>query len=389
MQRRHIAAFGHKTSLYDASAITATPTVSPATGTFALSLSTPQETQAQCLTQSGQQAAWSCDLAGNPAVVLGVDLVPNTDHVGAWIFYGSNDTQISYGTQVSAMNTQLSQFLAVMDNDAPGNGPAFYFQQYYNKLVVVPENALKISSGKLKPRQGYYNLAQGWLQQKSVAAAGDQPWFCFWNNTFLEGFVYVQQPLAQTSLNTTLSASAAEATNSTSPSSATAVSASPTPTESQPAPHGPPAQPLVTTFSNPATTATYSGPPAQYPSWSASMDHSSNHNKRQSPTAPDADTDFWDTLSLYPYIVKLEERRLTGNTVQPYCQQMQILDDGSAGLAPTANGAPNVIQLAEQDPAYAAYQSAGLAGNGRRDEGFMARRMVQGGCHCQWMSGQS
>ncbi|TKA79003.1 hypothetical protein B0A49_02264, partial [Cryomyces minteri] len=50
--------------------------------------------------------------------------------------------------------------------------------------------------------------------------------------------------------------------------------------------------------------------------------------------------------------VKIEERRVSGNSIQPYCQKMQIMNDGTANVVPNAAGKPIIVTLAEKDPSY-------------------------------------
>jgi len=94
---------------------------------------------------------------------------------------------------------------------------------------------------------------------------------------------------------------------------------------------------------------------------------------------------MYDTLALYPYIVKIEERRLANNTIQPYCQQYQILDNGEYNWVADASNNPIIIPLNEQDPPYAAYVSAGASGFNTDGNN---KRQLPNSCHCQWWSGQ-
>lgn len=375
------------TSLYDASAIATPVSLAPPTGTYALSMSTPQETQASCLTQADQQAAWTCNLAGDmSAASIYVGVPPGGNESGAYIFYDSDDQHIYYGAQLSWMQSPFSKFITVSDNDNPNNGPAYYFSQFYDKLVVIPEDAIDLSASsnnkneKVK-RQGI-QLDQGWFQKKRTAQPGEKPWFCVWNNTFVEGFVYVQQPVAPSySLSTASSDSTISSTPALTSSSAgsTAVTSSST-------------TPLMTTttLTGATSTATFTGLASAASVWASHVmaqptdsDSDSDHDDKYHDKRQD---DSSEQLPLYPYVVKIEERRVSGNTVLPYCQQYQILDDGSYNWVPQADGSRTIVQLDESDPGYGAYQSAGLAGSTRK---LREKRLVPGGCHCQWTSGQS
>ena len=208
---------------------------------------------------------------------------------GASIIYAAQDSQICYGTQQSFMQTTWSPFITVTDNDAPGNGPAYYFQQFFDKVVVLPETALPAPTGSNKQKRQGFQLDQGWLQQKSVAQPGDRPWFCVWNNTFLEGFIYVQQPIASSYVLPTASPTPT-ANTSASGSSATLTSGGK---------YGQPTEFLTTTVTMSTSTATFTGPAWKVSAWAShvseneanptqsgydnDVDTGNNHSKRGEP----------------------------------------------------------------------------------------------------------
>ena len=340
-----------------------------------------------CLPNKDQQAAWTCDIGGLPAAAISVGTQPDGNQTGAFIFYGADDDSICYGTQASFMQTQFAPFMTVQDNDDLHDGPAYYFQHFYDKLVVLPESALSVSSSN-KDKKRDIQLDPDWLQQKHTALPGDKPWFCLWNNTFLEGFIYVQAPAIQAA--TLASAVSTMALSTLSSSHASTSSFTPTKTTTS-APAGSPTEFITTTFTMGTSTGTWTGPATAYSRWTAHVaqhnqggddddDDDGNHSRK---ARRDAD-ELYESLEMYPYIVKLEERRLTNNPVAPYCQQYQILDNGGYNWIPDENGKPIIISLNEQDPGYGAYKNAGLAGSKKLKE----KRLVSGGCHCQWMSGQ-
>jgi hypothetical protein len=95
--------------------------------------------------------------------------------------------------------------------------------------------------------------------------------------------------------------------------------------------------------------------------------------------------DTYHGLPPYPYLIKIEERRvpeIDGNV--PYCQQYQLLNSGE--LVPFTNNAyPNGIKfdLSEQPPAYSAYDenaSFSTSSNSRSRK----RQTPQNACHCEW-----
>jgi hypothetical protein len=94
--------------------------------------------------------------------------------------------------------------------------------------------------------------------------------------------------------------------------------------------------------------------------------------------------DTYHGLPPYPYLIKIEERRVPegvdGNV--PYCQQFQLLNSGE--LVPFTDGNyPNGIKfdLSETPPAYSAYDenaSVGMKARSRK------RQSPANACHCEW-----
>jgi hypothetical protein len=107
-----------------------------------------------------------------------------------------------------------------------------------------------------------------------------------------------------------------------------------------------------------------------------------NDNDNLTPEQEEA-LDTYHGLPSYPYLIKIEERRVPeadGNI--PYCQQYQLLNSGE--LVPFTNSAyPNGIKfdLNEQPPAYSAYdENASFSASSRSRK----RQTSQNACHCEW-----
>lgn len=298
------------------------------------------------------------------AINIGFPPGSSSGSEGACLFSASTNNTINYGTQVP--QTGFSPFLTVQDNDDPSRGPAFYFQAFYDKVVVVPETDLPQSSSQKRSADPY--IKPQWMTRNQVAP-GDKPWFCYWNGTFLEGFVYANNytgsagsqssstsPATSTAFSSSYSSSATSGGGSSSGPQQT--STPPPYTSSYSAP------PYTSSYSAPPYTSTYSAPPSSTPA------PARRFMERQA--------DSYGELTPFGYIVKIEERRIQ-DSPSPYCVKMQLLYDGTANFAPDDNGNPITITLSENDPGYSAYQSAGLTKK-RSDT-------VAGGCHCQWWSG--
>lgn len=378
--------------MYDASLITTSTAAPPATGTYPLSLGLPQETAQACLTQAGDRAAWSCDLVGSDQVWISVEAAPDGNNTGAYLFTkaGSDPSvQLSYGAQVSNMFTPFSPLLYVHDRDDLAEGPAFYFQQEYNKLVVVAAEAIDVPNRRLK--RNAYGKWPDWLVQKQYATPGDKPWFCYWNNTMLEGFIYMNQPAV---INPTLSFSSSTP-GSTSSSKSSTITPGPTspstgPLQSHTAPWTitgvDPSATVTTTISMATTSCTYTGVASEFPGWMADNYPDYEHyvdgplspprqKRGDDDSGTDHDNGSSDEDEPFEYLVKVEERRL-GRSPAPMCVQYQVLDDYTWNVVTDQNGAQITITLSEADPPLPQ----------RRTMGRLKRGVVTG-CHCQWMSG--
>lgn len=343
-------------SLYDASPIPTSSTgTPPPTGTYALSLGAAEATQTACLTNQSYSAAWDCHMPDAASVAIQILYQSDNSCEGALLFDTTpnyESTNISYGTMPPV--TQFSQFWSVEDNDDPSRGPAFYFQSFYDKLVVVPQTALPSSSGSgsgSNSKRSPFTLDPAWHTVHQIAS-GEEPWFCFWNGTFLEGFIYANYTQTSISSSHTPSSTSHPTTAGgalSSYSSSSLITSSPMQTHT----------PSSSSISGTSPTAT-------------------SHVARQTSGGGE-----YSNLQTFGYSVKIEERRIAGSP-QPYCQKMQILDDGTAGVVIDPNtGSAITVTLGESDPSYSAYQSADLSSSKLRKRSDT----VPGGCHCQWWGG--
>lgn len=323
------------------------------------------------MTQADQGSAWDCSARS----YLGLNVIP-ADYGPTQINLTSGlspDAPLRYGPQPPQLN-RLSSVSLMSDADDPSKAPAYYFQQPYDKIVILRGNQLSASplkrgleeedvSVKVKERQVAYR------HRYKRIAPGDQPWICFWNNTILEGFIYINN-------NTTIeSPNASAIVSSLLESAAPSVGYLPNP-YADPSSTTSPTETVFAIPSAPLATDTYR------PGYS-SPTPTSGYAKRgaSQPTS---------YPSPYPKIVKIEERRLFQNPVNPYCQRMQVLDNGLLGQVSNATGGPIIVQLTEEEPAIAYTGSSGGSGRRRslfkdRDAGEKRRR-DNDPCHCEWLS---
>ncbi|KAI9832920.1 MAG: hypothetical protein M1819_003950 [Sarea resinae] len=345
----------------DASAI-ATPSslAALATGTFELPIAIPEESSSGCLTNSQQSDAWSCSLSDS---TLQIHITSSNGNLPSMLTIDaekSNDNVVSYGAQPPLIS-QPQRLGVVLDKDDPNRGPAYFFSTTYDKLVIVDESEISTSTpkrstestGEMKERQWDEGFPPpppsfSFDRRNQDAHPGDKPWYCFWNSTVLEGFVYVSQDVSNTSASSSVAASSATSVVTATTSASTSASRS-----------------LSSSFST-SISSSASGIPATITS-------TSKPQKRQASSAP--------TSTVFPQLVKIEERRLSGD-VQPYCQQMQVLDDGAVGLYTLPNGQPVTVNISESDPSQQnMVTESRLFKRDRR-----RRSAVDQSCFCQWLN---
>ncbi|KAF2678366.1 hypothetical protein K458DRAFT_408872 [Lentithecium fluviatile CBS 122367] len=322
---------GPHNTLFDATPITTSVAPLP-TGQFALPLGSPQESSPGCLTQGNQYSAWSCKMSFAPLILTITASNPPVANVEP--FTGS-DGAIQYGLQAPAIVNQTMQL--VTDLDFKGYGPAWHFSAKYDKIVILTPEEFTAGSS-LRKRQGDKPFRHRFQVQP-----GDAPWVCTWNQTYIEGYIYVQD-------------------NSTAAS-------------------------ITGSFPSSYPTDGFGPPPTAVPTGSASTTGNfpapTNVQKRQDNNSPPN----IPRIPPYPRIVKIEERRIPG-APQPVCQKMQLLDDGTLAVAASENGAVVVVQLQEEDPDMDYWSDPpppSSSGTGQKRRDLERRRDPSDSCHCQWM----
>ncbi|KAF2747393.1 hypothetical protein M011DRAFT_58556 [Sporormia fimetaria CBS 119925] len=337
---------GTSQSLFDATPIP-TPTSLGAlpTGSFALPLGIAQESSKNCLAVSDQLPAWSCKMTFAP-LVLSISF-NDSDPMASVAPMPKPDQTIQYGIQAPDLGLRPLQL--VMDLDDRLYGPAYHFTTMYDKVVVINQDDFGDSFASA-PAEEDDQLS---FRHRFQVMPGDSPWYCFWNATYVEGYVYVED-----------NSTAATFTNF---------------------PTAWPSLPVETAPAAPTPSANPNPPPPPAPT----------------PPAPPRrrSTGFYPRYAPYPRIVKIEERRLSASP-KPYCQRMHLLDDFTLVEALDKNEKPIRVDLDENDPDTDAvfmaegHLSAHLSRPVPPEVDLHKRRGAiplqergdpPGTCHCQWM----
>ena len=357
--------------MFDASPIPTPPNLAPLpTGTFVLPIGIPQESSTNCLTKPDQLSAWSCDMSG-PPIQLSIGLSPGgRGNVASLDPPPDNGNGIQYGVQPPSIDMQSLSL--VVDRDYPAFGPAFYFQGMYNKLVVLDDFP---AEAKLRKKHANSNppMNPGDFHHRSEVEPGDSPWFCYWNQTFIEGYIYVGYN--------------SSANYNTPPPPSPPTSCSPTTSSSSAPTSNPASNPPPSSQEESVTTTTL--PPAIPSGYQTNwLSHTAPPHLRPRdpppsgcPPPPD-----YPPPPVYPRVVKIEERRLP-NSPQPYCQEMTISPSGDIVPANNNKGSPIIIYLQETDPTMQEFLSASAGGTGSKRR-LLRRDDPPNACHCKWIVGQ-
>ena len=224
------------------------------------------------------------------------------------------------------------------------------YEMHADLLSTVPDWALTISSKRsVSPRDiESRNSGNG-----GYAVAGDKPWFCWFNQTVFEFFIYVNDNTTQTDTTPAMSTS--------------------WPVEI------PYTSYLPTSVVNAGLSLTTLATVTDAPPWASSQPTptSASKDKRQGLDKREWWYDPRDDYDNYANVVKMQEKRIPNvgqpTYIQPYCAQMQILDDGE--IVP-AEGNPTV-PVAENEP------SGNDPTKRASDDGSTAQ--LDSDCICEWL----
>jgi hypothetical protein len=338
------------TTTYDAQSLSTAPAdLAPLpTGSYLLPITVPEVYQSSCLDTASH--AWSCSLPPNSIVMTISNIIGNPRTSYYSINISSEEVPMSYfyGAQPPVIPSEPVLHL-VNDTQSPQEGPAWFFQLPYDKVIVVPEDQLSPPSN-LKRDRFELREEEKDFSQKGVAQIGAKPWFCYWNDTILETFIYVNKA----SMSGASASGASVSVASTSVNSGSAWSSTPWQGNYQ------------------MQTATTTSPPSIATSQSGYGYSRSSQYVR----------------SNYPKIVKVEERRIPGISHPPYCVKMEIQGDNSA--RPWQDNEGNQVQfwLNETEP-YLPYASAKRSVPEdviARDTELVQRQQSPRVCQCVWRS---
>jgi hypothetical protein len=310
--------------MFDATLIAAPTGMPPLpSGSFFFPLGAVDEQERSCIEPSRESIAWSC---GTSQTLMLMDFNYDTSNNSAKLRLGSaapmaGSNGILYGPQPPHVTDQTLMW--VSDVRDPGKGPALHFQTAYDKLVIFEGNSFPApflqqrDENGLDKRHDTMPMDQGPHHHRFANQPGETPWYCYWNQTFLEGFVYIQQPVRGAETQVFMSSSMAVMTGLIHTTSTMPPMAS--------SPSMPTAASPILINKSTSTPQDQLMPRATF----GPRDPARQQTVMSTVTSSGAKPTQTGPPSRFPYIIKLEERRLPNPAFQPYCQRMQVKADGS------------------------------------------------------------
>jgi hypothetical protein len=343
--------------MWDAQAIPAPTNIPPLpSGTFYFPLGPAEKATRGCLAPTLESNAWSCSV---PNHVLNIEFAQTGNYPLAKIYpapQALGSEGVHYGPQPPRVQPQ-QKLIWVNDLSDPTRGPALHFQTVYDKIVVIPAENFPMTNFKKRSAEhekefftpgrdntthdnqtgdkGAHVILDTQSEEKHRYAnsPGEEPWYCYWNATFIEGFVYVQEPIPGAETQTFAKSRYTPSHTEYLTSKSQKAPATPTPTATTVSFPDPPGQQLVRTLTRrspakPSSSRSSSTTPVPEP----------NQSSIPTPTSPP---------TRFPYVIKMEERRLPDSAFHPFCQRMVAQPDGSLSPKLDENGKLMIEYLKE------------------------------------------
>ncbi|EGC40958.1 conserved hypothetical protein [Histoplasma capsulatum var. duboisii H88] len=305
------------TTMLDAAQLTTTPSLLPIpTGDFQIPAASLHGSSNSCVNDDDLVKSWQCMNKGSFSCSLSEE---DDGSKSIELQSYKRNGNFIYGAQAPALEVTTFDLKLMLDKTQPDLGPALFFFTPFDKLVIIHSDDFPhVLSGQ--PVDGVQLRRRAGTAAPMASKPGDRPYFCWWNSTYLELFIYVNQQLSE------------------------------------------------------PTTTTGSG---QYTPTKTSTTLTSTT------ALPSLDLRGLRTTSLaapgglpmeYPRMIKLEEIRSSTDGTPPYCEQMQVMDDGTIS-GPLGSRVP-------VDEAETTLSSSRSDGNGT-----LSAPDDDDDCFCQWIVG--
>lgn len=246
------------------------------TGSYKLGTSQLSRNSSACVESDQFSIAWQCRDTG----VLSYSIDGEDGSHNITLKSYELQTNFIYGAQGPIFHKRNYPLYLKQDVRHMSLGPALFFYAPFDKLVIISEDNFPYVSSSRRSVDASEVKHVSEDSSSNIGQVGDKPWFCWWNATYLEAFFYL---------------------NETNSSDLSADKRGAAPYE-------------------PSRTA----PPLYRTSMGDDAEDSDHRRRWLLPIKAGR-----SSTPYYPRAVRFAERRLSQNGYPPYCQQMQVMDDGS------------------------------------------------------------
>lgn len=157
-----------------------TPSIPIKRGQFNIALGDARQQSSTCLSRANESAAWACSNDEVLEITIGADEKTQQPDKTTVAIKSTNQRQkAKYGQ--FPLEILPSLLTPSEDPEAPQKGLAYHFKTSYNRTVLLANQDPPIK-----------NMPSGRMAiENSELKEGDKPWLCFFNETIVEGFIYV------------------------------------------------------------------------------------------------------------------------------------------------------------------------------------------------------
>ncbi|KAL4885069.1 hypothetical protein BJY04DRAFT_181296 [Aspergillus karnatakaensis] len=173
----------------DATPFPGTPSGIPLIPTGKWSIPAEPKNQSKfCILDQDKTPTWGCH-SGKPIPIkiTGDDYDKSIDFIS-----NSIPDSVTYGAQAPLFTKPSIPLDLTLDTSDLNLGPALHFFTFFDKLIVLPEDTFS-SADVSKRAVSEDEVLTNFHHRKRDVDVGDRPWFCWWNSTVMEFFLYINQ----------------------------------------------------------------------------------------------------------------------------------------------------------------------------------------------------
>ncbi|PVH96722.1 hypothetical protein DM02DRAFT_731002 [Periconia macrospinosa] len=179
-----------------------TPSIPIQQGTFTIELENARQQSSTCLSRANESASWACSTDQTLQLIINTLSTTSSQNSTISIIPISNNAS-SVVTKYGQLPLSIPPvpLTPSADPETPQNGLAYHFKTQYNRTVLLSSSSTTASTSSTpdaaQPVQITGTRAGGEGRMISPGGGdqflqeGDEPWLCHFNETIVEGYIYV------------------------------------------------------------------------------------------------------------------------------------------------------------------------------------------------------